>query len=196
MKKTTRKASTKAAAPKKANSKPIAEASKPAAQFKATSASDNLTLDQVKELIELISQKQFTEFELERGAFRMRLGRGTAAKVLVEAAPTASLVQEASPVIAAPAVPVAAPPAAVQVEENLHILTSPIVGTYYQSSSPTVAPFAEIGAAVKSGQTLCIVEAMKLMNEIQSDVSGTVAKIFVENGQPVEYGQPLFGIKI
>jgi acetyl-CoA carboxylase biotin carboxyl carrier protein len=158
-----------------------------------------ISLDQVKELIELISEKQFTEFELERGSFRMRLGRGTAAKVLVEAAPTfapaALPVQEAAPVIAAPAAPVAAPPAA-PAEENLHILTSPIVGTYYQSASPTNPPFAEIGAAVKSGQTLCIVEAMKLMNEIQSDVSGTVAKIFVENGQPVEYGQPLFGIKI
>ena len=194
MKKTTRKASSKAPTPKKA-------AAKPAAQSKATSTSDNLSLDQVKELIELISEKHFTEFELERGSFRMRLGCGTAAKVSAEAAPSfapsASLVQAAPPVNAAQPAPVPAPPpAAAPAEESLHILTSPIVGTYYQSASPTNPPFAEIGAAIKSGQTLCIVEAMKLMNEIQSDVSGTVAKIFVENGQPVEYGQPLFGIKI
>ena len=192
MKKTTSKASSKAGA-----KKTVAIPTKAPASPKAVTASDNLSLDQVKELIELISEKQFTEFELERGSFRMRLGRGTAAKMLVEAAPTfvpvASPVQGAPPAIAAP---VAATPAAAPAEENLHILTSPIVGTYYQSASPTNPLFAEIGAAVKSGQTLCIVEAMKLMNEIQSDVSGTVAKIFVENGQPVEYGQPLFGIKI
>ena len=197
MKKTTRKASSKAA-PKKASAKPAAETPKTAAPAKNASVGDNPTLDQVKELIELISEKQFTEFELERGSFRMRLGRGSAAKVLVEAAQPvvtpAPQVQEVARTAEAPPV---APPAVVSAEEeSLHILTSPIVGTYYQSSSPTTAAFAEIGAAVKSGQTLCIVEAMKLMNEIQSDVSGTVAKIFVENGQPVEYGQPLFGIKI
>ena len=195
MKKTTRKASSKAATSKKA-------VSKSAAQSKAISTSDNLTLDQVKELIELISEKHFTEFELERGSFRMRLGCGTSAKMLVEAAPfvasSASSVQEAPSVSAAqPAqAPVGVPPAAAPVEEPLHVITSPIVGTYYQSASPTNPPFAEIGSTIKSGQTLCIVEAMKLMNEIQSDVSGTVAKIFVENGQPVEYGQPLFGVKI
>ena len=200
MKKTTSKASSKAGA-----KKTVVKPTKAPASPKAVSASDNLSLDQVKELIELISEKQFTEFELERGSFRMRLGCGAAAQVLVETAPsfapTAPLVQEASPTVAATATspvpaPVAASPAAAPAEENLHVVTSPIVGTYYQSASPTNPPFAEIGAAIKSGQTLCIVEAMKLMNEIQSDVSGTVAKIFVENGQPVEYGQPLFGIKL
>ncbi len=193
MKKTTSNASAK---------KAVAKPTKAPASPKAIIASDNLSLDQVKELIELISEKQFTEFELERGSFRMRLGRDTSAKVLVEAAPT--FASPASPVQAAPQVSatqsapaaVAAPTAAAPAEEHLHVITSPIVGTYYQSASPTNPPFAEIGTTIKSGQTLCIVEAMKLMNEIQSDVSGTVAKIFVENGQPVEYGQPLFGIKI
>ena len=77
---------------------------------------------------------------------------------------------------------------------DLHILKSPIVGTFYRSASPTSAPYAEIGAHVNQGQTLCIVEAMKLMNEIESDVSGTVVKILIENGKPVEFGQPLFVI--
>ncbi len=193
MKKTTSKANSKAGA-KKAVAKPAKAPAPP----KALLRSDHLSLDQVKELIELISEKQFTEFELERGAFRMRLGRGSTANVPIETmqpvVTAAPPVQEVGRPAEAP--PVASPAAAPAAEESLHILTSPIVGTYYESSSPTTAAFAETGAAVKSGQTLCIVEAMKLMNEIQSDVSGTVAKIFVENGQPVEYGQPLFGIKI
>ncbi|HYE75013.1 MAG TPA: acetyl-CoA carboxylase biotin carboxyl carrier protein, partial [Blastocatellia bacterium] len=87
-------------------------------------------------------------------------------------------------------------PEAPVAEENLHIITSPIVGTFYRASSPTANSFVNLGDQVNPGQTLCIIEAMKLMNEIQSDVSGTIAKIFVENGQPVEYGQSLFGLKI
>ena len=83
-----------------------------------------------------------------------------------------------------------------QPEEDLHVITSPIVGTFYRSSSPTVDPFIKIGDLVNAGQTLCIVEAMKLMNEIQSDVSGNIVKIFVENAQPIEYGQPLFGVRL
>jgi acetyl-CoA carboxylase biotin carboxyl carrier protein len=200
MKKTARKASpqaaTKAASKKAATVSPKAPASK--------AEGENLNLAQIKELIELISDKQFTEFELERGSFRMRLGRGTVAKVAtetVQAVTPAPAVYEAAPrvVQAPPAAPVApvtpaAPPTAS--EENLHILNSPIVGTFYRSSSPTADAFVNVGEAISAGKTLCIVEAMKLMNEIQADVSGTVAKIFVENGQPVEYGQPLFGIKI
>jgi len=87
--------------------------------------------------------------------------------------------------------PTPAPP-----EEILHIVASPIVGTFYRSPSPTAESFVKLGDTVETGKTLCIIEAMKLMNEIPSDAGGTVAKIFVENGQPVEYGQPLFGIKV
>jgi acetyl-CoA carboxylase biotin carboxyl carrier protein len=87
-------------------------------------------------------------------------------------------------------------PAPVPPEEKLHIVASPIVGTFYRSPSPTAEPFAKLGDTVEAGKTLCIIEAMKLMNEIPSDAGGTVAKVFVENGQPVEYGQPLFGIKV
>ena len=91
---------------------------------------------------------------------------------------------------------VSAPEPTPIVEEKLHLVTSPIVGTFYRSPSPTSDVFVKLGDSVESGKTLCIIEAMKLMNEIQSDGTGTIAKIFVENGQPVEYGQPLFGLKV
>lgn len=162
----------------------------------------NLSLAEIKTLIELISDKQFNEFELERGSFRLRLSKGVQ-KVSVSqvAAEPVRVVEQA---VAAPAVPVAqvaqpaAAPAAApapQPEENLHIVTSPIVGTFYSAPSPTSKPFVSVGDAVEAGKVLCIVEAMKLMNEIQSDASGVIAKIFVESGQPVEYGQALFGIR-
>lgn len=163
------------------------------------SASDLLSLDEIKELVELIAEKQFNEFELERGNFRLRLQRGAkevesvtlVQQPLVQAAPTPAPIPAPLPAPSATMQP-PAPPA----EDNLHIVTSPIVGTFYRASSPAANPFVNSGDQVNPGQTLCIIEAMKLMNEIQSDVSGTIAKIFVENGQPVEYGQPLFGLKI
>ncbi|MBK8316566.1 MAG: acetyl-CoA carboxylase biotin carboxyl carrier protein [Acidobacteria bacterium] len=156
-----------------------------------------MNIAQIKELIDLISEKQFNEFELERGGFRLRLQKG-ASRMVVEttgshaASPSAFVESRMSePQAIAPAtVPAPAP-----VEEKLHIITSPIVGTFFRSPSPTSDAFVKLGDSVESGQTLCIVEAMKLMNEIQSDASGIIAKIFVENGQPIEYGQPLFGLK-
>jgi acetyl-CoA carboxylase biotin carboxyl carrier protein len=179
---------------KKTPRKTAAASSSPAGSKRPASPSsgstDNLNLAEIKELIELVSDKQFNEFELERGHFRLRLQKGVL-RVAAEAAPAA-----ASPVPTAPPVAAAAPPAPAEPEETLHIVTSPIVGTFYRASSPTAEPFAKIGDSVESGKTLCIIEAMKLMNEIQSDASGVVAKIFVENGQPVEYGQPLFGLKL
>lgn len=194
MKKTARKSSPKAEA------KPAQAAAKSAPKTQAAEA-ENLTLDEVRELINLIAEKQFTEFELERGKFRMRLGRSGAAKTVTEIVPHVFVPPESRPaqstatepllVGAAPAAAAPAPEA-----ENLHIITSPIVGTFYRASSPTAELFVNVGDSISIGQTLCIIEAMKLMNEIQADVSGTVAKILVENGQPVEFGQPLFGIKV
>lgn len=170
-----------------------AEPSEPTAQ----------NLAEIKALIELVAEKQITEFELERGDFRLRIQRGSTAEarpqtvslppVHAPAVAPAPAVIEAPPPAAAPA-PVAAP--ATAPEENLHIITSPIVGTFYRSPSPTADPFVKIGDNIEKGSTICIIEAMKLMNEITSEVSGTVARILVENGQPVEYGQPLFGIKL
>ena len=162
-------------------------------------AAEYLSLTEIKELIELIAEKQFNEFELERGSFRLRLQKG-ASRIVVETSPQAAVTPagESRPVeiAAAPAALPQSAPAPALPEEDLHILTSPIVGTFYRSPSPTSEPFVKLGDPVEAGVTLCIIEAMKLMNEIQADASGTVAKIFVENGQPVEYGQPLFGIKV
>ena len=144
-----------------------------------------LDLDEIKELIELVAARDFNEFELQRGRFRLRLMRGVRASEKVQAQTASTQPSDATEVA----------PAAAPAEEALHIVTSPIVGTYYNASSPTADPFVDIGDKVESGQTLCIIEAMKLMNEIQSDAAGTIVKAFVENGQPVEFGQPLFGIR-
>lgn len=154
-----------------------------------TATEELLGLDQIKDLIELVAAKDFNEFELQRGRFRLRLLRGI--RQSEPAAPSSTPSVSVAPTPGTPAPPpVQAPP-----EEVLHIVSSPIVGTYYSSPSPTSEAFVSIGDRVSSGQTLCIIEAMKLMNEIQADASGTVAKMFVENGQPVEFGQPLFGLR-
>ncbi|MBS1786328.1 MAG: acetyl-CoA carboxylase biotin carboxyl carrier protein [Acidobacteria bacterium] len=169
----------------------------------ATDSGDNLSLSEIKTLIELISDKQFNEFELERGNFRLRLSKGLSKpQVVSESAPIVEQRVVSAPLpVAAVAQPQAATVAAVaepqpaKEEEKLHIVTSPIVGTFYGAPNPTAAPFVSVGDTVQAGKVLCIIEAMKLMNEIVSDASGVIAKIFVENGQPVEYGQALFGIK-
>src|SRR5262245_53347053 len=159
------------------------------------------SLTEIKELIEFVSKKEFNEFELERGGFRMRWRKGApepapaSNRQPVDIPPPAG---ESRPIEFVSGTPAAAQPAPAPVppEEKLHIVASPIVGTFYRAPSPTAEPFAKLGDMVESGKTLCIIEAMKLMNEIPSDAGGTIAKIFVENGQPVEYGQPLFGIKM
>jgi acetyl-CoA carboxylase biotin carboxyl carrier protein len=169
----------------------------------------SMNLKEVKELIEMISEKGFTEFEIERQGFRMRLARYNQQP--------ASPPPVSAPVIALPIPPIvpvspatetatdasqAAPPAqlapgaeAAALESSLHIIKSPLVGTFYRSPSPTSEAFVKAGDRVEPETIVCIIEAMKLMNNIQAEVSGEVARVFVENGQPVEYGQPLFGIR-
>ena len=161
------------------------------------------SLPELKELIEFVSKKEFNEFELELGGFRLYWRKGAPEPA---AAPSnrqpANVPQPAGEnrpaefVSAPPAERREPAPAPVPPEEELHIVASPIVGTFYRAPSPTAESFVKLGDTVEAGKTLCIIEAMKLMNEIPSDAGGTVAKIFVENGQPVEYGQPLFGIKV
>jgi acetyl-CoA carboxylase biotin carboxyl carrier protein len=159
---------------------------------------------EIRELIEFLIDKDIAEFELERGDVKLRVKRGgIQAPVITVAAPTHAPVAHApvaqAPVPAAASAPPAAAPAAAPAPEDetagAHVIKSPIVGTYYESPSPGAPPFIKPGDSVSVGQVLCIVEAMKLMNEIESDYSGTVVKIFVTNGQPVEYGQPLFAVK-
>jgi acetyl-CoA carboxylase biotin carboxyl carrier protein len=159
-------------------------------------STDQLNLAEIRELIELVSDKQFSEFELERGNFRLRLQKGSVHTVVEVARPQSREPLDVRPApapVAAPAPQPAAPLA--PPEESLHLVTSPIVGTFYRASSPTGDPFVKLGDSVETGRTLCIIEAMKLMNEIPADAGGVVAKIFVENGQPVEYGQLLFGLR-
>ncbi len=155
---------------------------------------------ELKELIEFLIEKDITEFELERGDVKVRIKRGqetatagspSFSHFAVHAAPPS-----AAELATAPAVPQAPPKEAPPVpEEGLHIVRSPIVGTYYESPSPGSPPFCKPGDKVEAGQVLCIVEAMKLMNEIESDVAGELVKILVNNGQPIEYGQELFSIR-
>jgi len=179
---------------KNTESKAAPKASSTASSSRKTDPVENIGLDEIRELIRLVSENQFNEFELERGSFRLRLKKGGTREVsdAVSVHPVVVARQEIPQPDQAPAAaPVTAAP-----EEDLHVITSPIVGTFYRSPSPTADSFVKLGDPVEAGRTLCIIEAMKLMNEIQSDASGTVAKIFVENGQPVEYGQPLFGLKL
>ena len=156
-----------------------------------------MNLKEIKELIETLIEKDITEFELERGDVKVRIRRGG------EAAAAAASSPPYVHMAAAPAAPGAAPgataspvtPAAPMEEAGLHSVKSPIVGTFYESPSPGSPPFVKVGDAVEAGQVLCIIEAMKLMNEIESDVAGEVVKRLASNGQPVEYGQALFVIK-
>jgi acetyl-CoA carboxylase biotin carboxyl carrier protein len=157
---------------------------------------------ELKELIDFLVEKDITEFELERGDLKVRVKRGSEPIVVPVAAPAAAPVLSgpaAVSVAAAPsATPQAAPvtaPAEPAEEAGLHVVKSPIVGTYYESPSPGSPPFIKVGDTVSAGQVLCIVEAMKLMNEIESDVAGEVVKILVTNNQPIEYGQSLFAIR-
>jgi acetyl-CoA carboxylase biotin carboxyl carrier protein len=157
----------------------------------------NPEIEQIEQLLRFMSEHNLEEFEYSRGDLRIRLRKPS-----VSAAMTAPRVLAAPEIIvpgslAAPQqVPAGAgAPAEARSTEDLHLIKSPIVGTFYESPSPGSEAFVKVGAYVEAGQTLCIVEAMKLMNEIESDASGEIVRIFVENGQPVEYGQPLFGIR-
>lgn len=167
----------------------------------------SVNMDELRELIQVVRENEFTEFELEREGFRVRFRRGADAIDVAGGGPEMSgppmLAAATAPVgveprTSAPFVP-AHPGAKAQTEasedQDLYIIPSPIVGTFYRSPSPTADSFVKIGSTVEADTVVCIIEAMKLMNEIQAETTGEVAKIYVENGQPVEYGQPLFGIK-
>jgi len=156
---------------------------------------------ELKELIDFLIEKDISEFELERGDVKVRIKRGgeTAAPVIAHALPMAAMPMAAPPAHAGQSAAAPAPPSAsagtTAAEEELHTVKSPIVGTFYEAPGPGALPFVKPGDQVAAGQVLCIIEAMKLMNEIESDASGEVVKVLVSNGQPVEYGQPLFAIR-
>lgn len=155
-----------------------------------------MDLRKLKTLIDLVAESDIAELEVTEGESKVRIVKSSAIpqNQMVMMQPQ-NMQQHYAPSQApsAPA-PAAAPVAAVVAEPTGHIVKSPMVGTFYRSSSPGSPAFVEVGATIKEGDTLCIIEAMKLLNEIDSDVSGVVTKILVENGQPVEFGQPLFVI--
>jgi acetyl-CoA carboxylase biotin carboxyl carrier protein len=174
----------------------------------------SLNMEELRELFELIAQHGFTDFELEREGIRVRVRRELAHQLSGSSSAQPTTTPASAPTPAAPpvrpsadtqssapaAAPVAQPSAepakaAATEDEDLHKITSPIVGTFYRSPSPQAESFVRIGSHVGPDTVVCIIEAMKLMNEIQAETTGEVVKIYVENGQPVEYGQPLFGIK-
>jgi len=160
-----------------------------------------MDLRKLKTLIDLVAESGIAELEITEGDGKVRIVKspqqvamGFAPMNPVAMAPEAPRAMQAAEPPAAPPAPVAAAPAEPAAPSG-HVLKSPMVGTFYRSANPNSSSFVEIGSQVKEGDTLCIVEAMKLMNEIEADHAGTVKAILVENGQPVEYGQPLFEIE-
>ncbi len=161
-----------------------------------------LTFEQIKELIELVTESDLRGVEIERSGFRLKIDGGPG---LTGATGTVAESTVERLVVAAPAAPAATAPvptAAAQRAEATsepppdgHVVKSPIVGTFYTAASPDADPYAKVGDHVEKGQVLCIVEAMKLMNEIESDVDGKLLSIYPKNGQPVEFGEPLFAIQ-
>ena len=174
-----------------------------------------LTFEQIKELIELVAQRGLQGIEVERSGFRLKIDGHRPAPMVGAASPPSPIpgsdlgATAGMPAgggwnggAAAPAAGVAAAPSgstgpagAAEPAADSHVVTSPIVGTFYSAPSPDADPFVEVGSRVKKGQVLCIIEAMKLMNEIESDVDGTVLEVFPQNAQAVEFGEPLFRIR-
>jgi acetyl-CoA carboxylase biotin carboxyl carrier protein len=186
-------------------------AKKDTAKKNKTNAESNLSeaslnISEIRELAELVDQHGFTDFEFENEKIKIRLSKQLAPQIVqAVAAPVAQPITQATPsAVSAPAKseaksetphPGAKAETEAAADEDLYKITSPIVGTFYSSPSPDKDAYVKVGSKVSAETTVCIVEAMKLMNEIQAETSGEVVKIYVENGQPVEYGQPLFGIK-
>jgi acetyl-CoA carboxylase biotin carboxyl carrier protein len=149
-----------------------------------------MDLRKLKKLIDLVQESGIGELEITEGEEKVRIARGGAVTVTPQAAAAAGKGASGAP---APAAPAGEPPAAAELPPGAdgHAVKSPMVGTFYRAPSPEAKAFVEVGQPVKQGQTVCVIEAMKLMNEIEADATGTVKAILVENGQPVEYGQAL-----
>ena len=145
-----------------------------------------MDIRKIKKLIEIIEESGIAELEIKEGEESIRINRYSTAPVTYAQAPVAAAV---------PAAAVAAPVASSEEKITGHVVKSPMVGTFYRSASPGTKVFTDVGQSVQVGDTLCIIEAMKILNQIEADKSGTVTKILVENAQPVEYGQPLFIIE-
>jgi acetyl-CoA carboxylase biotin carboxyl carrier protein len=153
-----------------------------------------MDLRKLKKLIDLVQESGIAELEITEGEEKVKIVKGGAVSIAPASATTLGLGTAPAPAEArpAPAAPAAPPAAEPEAGQEGHVVKAPMVGTFYRSASPDAKPFVEVGQTIKEGQTICIIEAMKLMNEIEADASGVVKAVLVENGQPVEYGQPLF----
>jgi acetyl-CoA carboxylase biotin carboxyl carrier protein len=153
-----------------------------------------MDLRKLKKLIDLVQESGIAELEITEGEEKVKIVKGGAVSITPVSVAALGLAAAPAPVEAraAPAAPAAPPAAEPEAGQEGHVVKAPMVGTFYRSPSPDAKPFVEVGQTVKEGQTICIIEAMKLMNEIEADASGVVKAVLVENGQPVEYGQPLF----
>lgn len=163
---------------------------KPTQGASTTPKAHDLNMEELRALIDLVAKQPIQEFEFESGTLRFRIRKDVAPQPVASAPPPAG-----RPAPSAGA-PVPLPPPAEVDEDGLHYITSPIVGIFYRASSPNTPPFVQEGDFVKPGQTLCIIEAMKLMNEIECDTAGELVRVITENGQPVEYGERLFAIRV
>jgi acetyl-CoA carboxylase biotin carboxyl carrier protein len=160
------------------------------ADLEGTPMSGKIDYDEIRKLVSFLEEKNLSVFELEVEGFKIKIGRNAPTPAAPAAVP-------ATPGAQAPPETAAAAEARIQAAEAAkghHLIHSPMVGTFYRAPDPTSAPFVDIGDTVKKGETLCIIEAMKLMNEIEADVDGTIVEIYGENAKPVEYGQKLFAI--
>lgn len=154
-----------------------------------------MDLRKLKTLIDLVSESNVSELEITEAEGKVRIVKGPVGAPVAVAAPAMAGAPAAStPAVALPAAAVAAAAVEVPVASG-HVVKSPMVGTFYTASSPEAKPFVQVGSVVKEGETICIIEAMKILNEIEADKSGTVSRVLVDNGQAVEYGQPLFMIE-
>jgi len=154
------------------------------------------SLKEIRELIDLVADRGLSGLEIERAGFRLRIDGQRPAAAEPAAAVPPVIATAAAPGAAPRAAAVPAPEAEPPADENVHVVTSPIVGTFYRSPSPESDPFAQVGERIAKGKILCIIESMKLMNEIESDVEGEVLAVYPRNGQPVEYGEKLFAIRL
>jgi acetyl-CoA carboxylase biotin carboxyl carrier protein len=154
-----------------------------------------MNIEEIRELIEVVNSSGIAELELQRGENRIWIKRNSAQTLHEVVIPASSSAPAVAPAVAPPAPPAAPATGADLTDPGLVAVKSPIVGTFYESASPESSPFVKIGDAVSPGTVLCIIESMKLMNEIESEMTGTIAKRLVENGQPVEYGEVLFLVK-
>jgi acetyl-CoA carboxylase biotin carboxyl carrier protein len=170
-------------------------------QNHAPSAGSNVDLNELERLLEFMQKHGLEQFEYEHEGVRIVLKKAATPAAPVAAAPQPGYAPAVAPDVApAQSVAPAGAPQALGMEpaktaEDVHLVKSPIVGTFYSAPSPDAEPFVTVGARVEAGKVLCIIEAMKLMNEIESDVAGEIVRIFPENGSPVEYGESLFGIR-